>query len=38
MGKATGVAVAIVRGLNPDFFRESSVKELVRNPQEDLFR
>lgn len=38
MGKATGIAVAIVRGLNSDFFRESSIKELVRNPQEDLFR
>jgi len=38
MGKAAGVPVAIARGLDPSFFRESSVRELVRPPAEDLFR
>jgi len=38
MGKATGVAAAIVRGLDPTWFREASVQELVRPPSEDLFR
>ncbi|MEY3361646.1 MAG: hypothetical protein RL531_1365 [Actinomycetota bacterium] len=38
MGKSSGVAVAIVRGLDPGWFRESSVRELVRRPQDDLFR
>jgi coenzyme F420-0:L-glutamate ligase / coenzyme F420-1:gamma-L-glutamate ligase len=39
MGKATGVAVAIVRGVNPEWLRESSVRaEVVRRPDEDLFR
>ena len=38
MGKSSGVAVAIVRGLDPAWFRESSVRELVRRPQDDLFR
>lgn len=38
MGKSTGIAVAIVRGLDPSWFRESSVRELVRRPQDDLFR
>jgi coenzyme F420-0:L-glutamate ligase/coenzyme F420-1:gamma-L-glutamate ligase len=38
MGKATGVPVAIVRGLDPTWRRESSVRELVRPPAEDLFR
>ena len=39
MGKATGVAVAIVRGVNPEWLREGSVKaEVVRRPDEDLFR
>lgn len=38
MGKSTGIAVAIVRGLEPSWFRESSVRELVRRPQDDLFR
>jgi coenzyme F420-0:L-glutamate ligase/coenzyme F420-1:gamma-L-glutamate ligase len=38
MGKAAGVPAAIVRGLDPSWFRESSVRELVRPPQEDLFR
>jgi len=39
MGKATGVAVAIVRGVNPEWLRDGSVKaEVVRAPHEDLFR
>jgi coenzyme F420-0:L-glutamate ligase/coenzyme F420-1:gamma-L-glutamate ligase len=38
MGKATGVAAAIVRGLDPAWFRDASVRELVRPPSEDLFR
>ena len=38
MGKANGVPVAIVRGLAPEWFREASVRELIRPPHEDLFR
>ena len=39
MGKATGVAVAIVRGVDPEWLREGSVRgEVVRRPDEDLFR
>ena len=39
MGKSTGVPVAIVRGVDPDWLRESSVRtEIVRPHQEDLFR
>ncbi len=38
MGKASGVPAAIVRGLEPAWFRESSVRELIRPPAEDLFR
>ena len=39
MGKATGVPVAIVRGVDPDVFRAGSVAtEVVRPPAEDLFR
>jgi coenzyme F420-0:L-glutamate ligase/coenzyme F420-1:gamma-L-glutamate ligase len=39
MGKATGVAVAIVRGVNPEWLRDGSVRgEVVRKPEEDLFR
>ncbi len=38
MGKSAGVPVAIVRGLDPAWFRESSTRELVRSPAEDLFR
>jgi coenzyme F420-0:L-glutamate ligase/coenzyme F420-1:gamma-L-glutamate ligase len=39
MGKASGVPVAIVRGVDPAWLRESSVKkEIVRPHQEDLFR
>ena len=39
MGKATGVPVAIVRGVDPSWLRESSVRaEIVRHHSEDLFR
>ena len=38
MGKAAAVPVAIVRGLDPSWFGAGSARELVRPPQEDLFR
>ena len=38
MGKSAGVPVAIVRGLDPAWLRESSARELVRAPADDLFR
>jgi coenzyme F420-0:L-glutamate ligase/coenzyme F420-1:gamma-L-glutamate ligase len=38
MGKATGVPVAIVRGLDASWFGEGSVRQLIRPPGEDLFR
>ncbi|MEX2658786.1 MAG: coenzyme F420-0:L-glutamate ligase [Acidimicrobiales bacterium] len=39
MGKAAGVPVAIVRGVDAAWLRESSVAtEVVREPAEDLFR
>jgi coenzyme F420-0:L-glutamate ligase / coenzyme F420-1:gamma-L-glutamate ligase len=39
MGKAAGVPVAIIRGVDPSWLRESSVRdEIVRPHQEDLFR
>ena len=38
MGKAAGVPVAIVRGLDASWFRDGSVQELVRAPEDDLFR
>lgn len=39
MGKANGVPVAIVRGVDPEWLRESSVRsEIVRPYSEDLFR
>jgi coenzyme F420-0:L-glutamate ligase/coenzyme F420-1:gamma-L-glutamate ligase len=39
MGKATGVPVAVVRGVDPSWFREGSVRaEIVRRYDEDLFR
>lgn len=39
MGKSTGIPVAIIRGVDPDWLRESSVHdEIVRPYQEDLFR
>jgi len=38
MGKSAAVPVAIVRGLDPAWRRESSARELVRSPGDDLFR
>lgn len=38
MGKSNGVPVAVVRGLDSAWMRESSMSEIVRPPQEDLFR
>jgi len=39
MGKADSVPVAIVRGTDPRWLREGSVRqEIVRPPREDLFR
>ena len=38
-GKAEGIPVALVRGVDPSWLRDSSVREeIVRNPAEDLFR
>src|SRR6266550_135390 len=39
MGKAAGIPVAVVRGVDPSWRREGSVREeVVRHPSEDLFR
>jgi coenzyme F420-0:L-glutamate ligase/coenzyme F420-1:gamma-L-glutamate ligase len=38
MGKSTGVPVAVVRGADPQWFRDASMSEIVRPPSEDLFR
>jgi coenzyme F420-0:L-glutamate ligase/coenzyme F420-1:gamma-L-glutamate ligase len=39
MGKASGIPVAVVRGVNPEWLRRGSVAdEIVRSPGEDLFR
>jgi coenzyme F420-0:L-glutamate ligase/coenzyme F420-1:gamma-L-glutamate ligase len=38
MGKASGLPVAVVRGVDPAWLRESSVRELIRPPGDDLFR
>lgn len=38
MGKSTGVPVAIIRGVDPSWLRDSSMNEIVRPPSEDLFR
>lgn len=39
MGKASGVAAAVVRGVPADWLKESSVKsEIVRSKSDDLFR
>jgi coenzyme F420-0:L-glutamate ligase / coenzyme F420-1:gamma-L-glutamate ligase len=38
MGKAARVPAAIVRGLDPAWFRAGSGRELVRAPADDLFR
>jgi coenzyme F420-0:L-glutamate ligase/coenzyme F420-1:gamma-L-glutamate ligase len=39
MGKASGIPVAVVRGVDRSWLREGSVREeIVRHPSEDLFR
>ena len=39
MGKAAGVPVAVVRGVDPSWFGDGSVvDDVVRSPAEDLFR
>ena len=38
MGKSTGVPVAVARGIEPAWLRDSSMAELVRPAHEDLFR
>ena len=39
MGKASGVAAVVVRGIDRSWLRESSVRaELIRPPAQDLFR
>jgi len=38
MGKSANVPVAIVRGLDASWFGDGSVRQLVRPPQDDLFR
>lgn len=39
MGKARGVPVAVVRGIDASWFRTASVRdEIVRSPADDLFR
>ncbi|HUR23129.1 MAG TPA: coenzyme F420-0:L-glutamate ligase, partial [Acidimicrobiales bacterium] len=39
MGKSTGVAAAVIRGIDRAWFRDASVRsEIVRPPAEDLFR
>ena len=38
MGKARGVPVALVRGLDPTWFTDGSVRDLIRAPEDDLFR
>jgi coenzyme F420-0:L-glutamate ligase/coenzyme F420-1:gamma-L-glutamate ligase len=38
MGKAAGIPVAIVRGLDPDWFRDGSYRDLIRPADQDLFR
>jgi coenzyme F420-0:L-glutamate ligase/coenzyme F420-1:gamma-L-glutamate ligase len=38
MGKSSGIPVAIVRGVEAAWLRDADVSELIRPPQEDLFR
>jgi coenzyme F420-0:L-glutamate ligase/coenzyme F420-1:gamma-L-glutamate ligase len=39
MGKASGIAAAVVRGVDASWFGEGNVRrEVVRHPSEDLFR
>jgi coenzyme F420-0:L-glutamate ligase/coenzyme F420-1:gamma-L-glutamate ligase len=38
MGKSAGIPVAVVRGVDADWLRDAAISELIRPPQEDLFR
>jgi coenzyme F420-0:L-glutamate ligase / coenzyme F420-1:gamma-L-glutamate ligase len=38
MGKSAGIPAAIVRGIEPSWFREGSSRELIRPVHEQLFR
>jgi coenzyme F420-0:L-glutamate ligase/coenzyme F420-1:gamma-L-glutamate ligase len=39
MGKAYGIPVAVVRGVDPTWFGDGSVADgIVRAPEDDLFR
>ena len=38
MGKSTGIPVAVIRGADPQWFRDAQIKELIRPAAEDLFR
>jgi len=38
MGKSTGIPVAVVRGLDPEWFGDGSYKDLIRPAEQDLFR
>ena len=39
MGKASGVPVAVIRGVDPSWFGDGSVvADVVRSPEDDLFR
>ena len=38
MGKSSGIPVAIIRGVDPTWLRDSAMSEIVRPAQEDLFR
>ena len=38
MGKSSGIPVAIVRGLDPEWFGAGSYRDLIRPADQDLFR
>jgi coenzyme F420-0:L-glutamate ligase/coenzyme F420-1:gamma-L-glutamate ligase len=38
MGKSAGIPVAIVRGLDPEWFGDGSYRDLIRPADQDLFR
>ena len=38
MGKSRAIPAALVRGLDAAWLRDSSVRELIRPPKDDLFR
>jgi len=38
MGKSSGIPVAVLRGVEAEWLRDAEIGELVRPPQEDLFR